>query len=245
LPVPAVFCPPPRRGVSARLRLSIRHMDNDADLDRILTSGAGAKVGSFRLLFAEQRWEWSDAVAAMHGYSPGEVVPTTDLLLAHKHPDDKTTVAAVLERTLQTGAPFSSRHRIIDTSGEVHHVVVAGAPLLDDTTGEVIGTSQLRYRRQRQSPRRRAGRARRGITRARPRPREDRAGQRRHDADLRHLGRACLRRVGLALPGSNTKVRTLAEHLVASMRTDLQMPTGLRSSFDHLLLGRPWSSPRT
>lgn len=42
---------------------------------------------------------------------------------------------------------------------------------------------------------------------------------------------------------TNTKVRTLAEHLVASMRSDLQIPTDLRSSFDHLLIGRSPSSP--
>lgn len=116
-------------------------MDDNADRDQILTSGAGATVGSFRLLFAEQRWEWSDAVAAMHGYAPGEIAPTTELILAHKHPDDKIAVTENLERTLQTGVPFSSSHRIIDTSGRVHHVVVVGARLLEDVTGEVIGTS--------------------------------------------------------------------------------------------------------
>lgn len=134
-----------RHDESCRRRLDptaiIRHMDDNADRDQILTSGAGATVGSFRLLFAEQRWEWSDAVAAMHGYAPGEIAPTTELILAHKHPDDKIAVTENLERTLQTGVPFSSSHRIIDTSGRVHHVVVVGARLLEDVTGEVIGTS--------------------------------------------------------------------------------------------------------
>ena len=46
-------------------------------------------VGAFRFWFIGQRWEWSDEVALMHGYEPGSVVPTTELLLSHKHPEDR------------------------------------------------------------------------------------------------------------------------------------------------------------
>jgi hypothetical protein len=90
-------------------------MDHNAETERGPAAGTGSAVGSFRLFFTDQRWEWSDDVAAMHGYAPGQAVSTTELLLAHKHPDDKTTVAETLERVLQTGEPFSSNHRIIDT----------------------------------------------------------------------------------------------------------------------------------
>jgi PAS domain S-box-containing protein len=83
-------------------------------------------VGSFRYLVREDRWEWSDEVARMHGYDPGTVTPTTQLLLQHKHPDDKPTVAEVIEQVFRHGAAFSSRHRIIDTRGDEHVVVVVG-----------------------------------------------------------------------------------------------------------------------
>lgn len=96
-------------------------------------------VGSFRFLVADDAWEWSDAVARMHGYAPGSVVPTTELLLSHKHPDDKEHVAAILDNVRAHGAPFSSRHRIIDTEGETHRVVVVGDRLLDEDDN-VIGT---------------------------------------------------------------------------------------------------------
>ena len=33
------------------------------------------RVGSFRYFRDEDRWEWSDAVAQMHGYAPGAVEP--------------------------------------------------------------------------------------------------------------------------------------------------------------------------
>lgn len=97
-------------------------------------------VGSFRYLLAEGTWEWSDAVARMHGYEPGTVMPTTELILSHKHPDDKAAVSEIITRVLREGAAFSSRHRIIDASGGEHVVVVVGDELRN-SSGEVIGTS--------------------------------------------------------------------------------------------------------
>jgi PAS domain S-box-containing protein len=83
-------------------------------------------VGRFRYLAREDRWEWSDEVARMHGYEPGSVTPTSQLLLEHKHPDDKPTVAELIEQVLRHGTAFSSRHRIVDTRGDEHVVVVIG-----------------------------------------------------------------------------------------------------------------------
>ncbi|OBB43713.1 hypothetical protein A5748_28365 [Nocardia sp. 852002-51244_SCH5132740] len=82
------------------------------------------RVGSFRFWFATRRWEWSEEVYRMHGYTPGSVVPTTELLLSHKHPDDRDDVAARIARAVDLGESFSSRHRFIDTAGQVHHVMV-------------------------------------------------------------------------------------------------------------------------
>lgn len=108
-------------------------------VDLVLGLGEPQQVGRFRFFLDGQRWEWSDAVARMHGYEPGQVEPTTELLLQHKHPDDRERVAAVLEHVLK-GKPFSSRHRIIDTAGHTRCVVVAGDRMVDET-GALAGTS--------------------------------------------------------------------------------------------------------
>lgn len=108
--------------------------------DRVIGMGKPQSVGTFRFWFADQRWEWSDEVALLHGYQPGTVVPTTELLLEHKHPEDRAQVADTLARTIENAQPFSSRHRIIDTAGEVHHVIVV-ADQMTDETDTVIGTS--------------------------------------------------------------------------------------------------------
>ena len=100
-------------------------------VEQVIGTGDPQRVGRFRFFLDGARWEWSDAVARMHGYEPGTVVPTTELLLRHKHPEDREKVAAVLELVLG-GQPFSSRHRIIDTTGHTHWVVVVGDLMRDE-----------------------------------------------------------------------------------------------------------------
>ena len=108
-------------------------------VDQIIGVGQPQRVGRFRYYLADQRWEWSDAVAGMHGYQPGTVAPSTELLLQHKHPDDREHVAEALDRVLR-GEPFSSRHRIIDNHGRTRWVIVVGDRMLAED-GTVIGTS--------------------------------------------------------------------------------------------------------
>ena len=96
-------------------------------------------VGRFRYFLHGRRWQWSDEVARMHGYQPGEVQPTTELLLQHSHRDDRARVAAVLVE-VSRGEPFRSRHRIIDTAGRTHCVVVVGDTMCD-RNGAVTGNA--------------------------------------------------------------------------------------------------------
>ncbi|OBG29713.1 antitermination regulator [Mycobacterium sp. 852002-51057_SCH5723018] len=109
------------------------------NVERALAGGVPQQVGWFRFYFADQRWEWSEQVQRMHGYEPGTVTPTTELVLAHKHPEERGQVAATIDQILNTHEAFSTRHRIIDTGGHVHHIVVVGDQLFDDD-GEIIGT---------------------------------------------------------------------------------------------------------
>jgi fructose-specific component phosphotransferase system IIB-like protein len=119
-----------------------RDPDGDAALPPVeyaLAGGAPQRVGWFRFFFADERWEWSPQVERMHGYEPGSVQPTTALVLSHKHPDDYGQVAATLEEIRRTSGAFSTRHRIIDTHGDIHHVVAVGKQMRDDTD-VVIGS---------------------------------------------------------------------------------------------------------
>ena len=83
-----------------------------------------------------QLWRWSDEVYRIYGFSPGEVVPTTELLMAHKHPDDIARTQQALEAALRTGDPFSCRHRVVDARGAVRTVVAVGRGVVVD--GKVV-----------------------------------------------------------------------------------------------------------
>ena len=104
--------------------------------DQALLGGAPQRVGRFEYRYDSDTWTWSDAVAVMHGYEPGQVRPTTELVLSHKHPEDVAQVRGLLQ---QSAAPFSSRHRIHTTAGALRSVVVVGDAVTDDD-GRIVAT---------------------------------------------------------------------------------------------------------
>ena len=66
-------------------------------------------------------------------------MPTTELVLAHKHRDDVRHIADTFALIRQTRQPFSSRHRIRDTGGHTHWVIVVGDELHNEV-GTIVGT---------------------------------------------------------------------------------------------------------
>jgi hypothetical protein len=74
---------------------------------------------------------WSDGLYRLHGYERGEVVPTIELILAHKHPDDRAHAEEILAKVSRHGGHFSSYHRIIDARGRLHQVLSSGEGVLD------------------------------------------------------------------------------------------------------------------
>ena len=114
--------------------------DGKEGVEGALAAGDPERVGWFRFYFDDDRWEWSPQVEKMHGYLPGSVTPTTEMVLTHKHPDDYRQIADTLDLIRQTRQAFSSRHRIIDVQGQVHHVVVVG-----DVLREVDGTAMATH----------------------------------------------------------------------------------------------------
>ena len=85
-----------------------------------------ATADGFRYFVHDDRWEWSDELARMHGYRPGTVTPTTDLVLAHRHPDDNATVADLILQVYRQGTAVTIRNRIIDARGKERQVIVVG-----------------------------------------------------------------------------------------------------------------------
>ena len=74
---------------------------------------------------------WSDELYRTHGYERGEVVPTLELVLAHKHPDDRAEMREMNAALARTGGHFSSYHRLIDSHQREHRILTSGVAVLD------------------------------------------------------------------------------------------------------------------
>lgn len=198
-------------------------------------AGAPQRVGWFRFYFEDQRWEWSEQVQRMHGYEPGTVTPTTELVLAHKHPEDRHEVAKTIDEMLLARRAFSTRHRIVDTRGVVHQVVVVG-DLLTDQQDVAIGTHGYYV----------------DITPSSDRTREDLISERvaeitEHRAVIEQAKGMLMLIYGLdddaafdllrwRSQSSNVKLRRLAAKIVEDFRAVRDDGITSRSAFDHALL---------
>jgi hypothetical protein len=197
--------------------------------------GVASRVGRFSFWFTDQRWEWSDEVFRMHGYEPGSVVPTTQLVLSHKHPDDRRAVQDLLDHALYTGGSFSSRHRFYDTSGDEHSVIVVADRILDEG-GAVVGTrgyyvdvtDALEENR------------RDALHEALPRVIEARAEIEQAKGALRLAYGISDAQAFTVLrwrsQETNTKLRTLAAQLLSELHCLSAESASLRAQFDHLIL---------
>lgn len=105
--------------------------------ERALTPGTNHLTGRYRYDLTTQRWWWSDETFEIHGFEPGDVVPTTTLVLAHKHPEDRARVSRMLQGAAVTGEPFSSVHRIMDARGRERTLTVVGEGRRDPDTRQV------------------------------------------------------------------------------------------------------------
>ena len=197
------------------------------------------KVGSFRFWFLGQRWEWSDEVALMHGYEPGSVVPTTELLLSHKHPDDRAHVQDLLDYALHSGGSFSSRHRFVDTQGALHDAIVAADRMLDDT-GTVVGTAGYYIDLTDTFDEARDETRQEVLDTALPDLFESRAAIEQAKGVLMAVYRISAEQAFRVLQWrsqeTNTKLRSLARQLVNEVATLPPPSSDLQSQFDHLLL---------
>jgi hypothetical protein len=66
-------------------------------------------------------------------------VPTTELLVKHRHPADRRHLTDAIDRALRTAEPFSCQQRIVAADGRIWSVIVVGeADRADDGTVRVI-----------------------------------------------------------------------------------------------------------
>lgn len=152
--------------------------------------------------------------------------------MSHKHPDDAAHVRQLIEAMTEQGRPFSSRHRVVDTRGRVHPVVVIGERLCDGD-GTVIGSQGLYV----------------DLIDV-----DDGASVEDAIADFTEHRAVIEQAKGVLMMTyaisaerafdilvwrsqvTNTKLRKLASQLVDDFTVQLEVPAGIRERADHLLL---------
>jgi PAS domain-containing protein len=83
-------------------------------------------TGALRYRPATDHWWWSDEVFRLHGFEPGEVVPTTAMIAAHQHPDDRDGCTDTLARAARHGGSFACVNRIVDGRGRDRVLALVG-----------------------------------------------------------------------------------------------------------------------
>jgi hypothetical protein len=107
-----------------------------------LPDGEVCPTGSFSLSLETGLSTWSDGLFRMHGCVRGEVVPTAELVIAHKHPEDRDAARQLITTLARDGGQGSNFHRLIDSKGNEHRVLTV-AEADRDETGKVIAIHGL------------------------------------------------------------------------------------------------------
>ena len=96
-------------------------------------------VGRFTYRPDTDTWTWSDGMYRIHGFEPHEVVPSTELVLRHIHPDDQAAARTAREAAVGRGSPFTFPHRIINAAGELRIVIAVGHSDRDEEGTCLVG----------------------------------------------------------------------------------------------------------
>jgi len=113
-----------------------------------LGPGATCPSGTFVFHVPSRKMVWSEGLFGIHGLRPGEVVPTWELFMAHKHPLDREQVLSVWRDLLEGGGQGALLHRINDVRGRERRVFsaiqasVGEAGKVDEVRGFMVDVTQ-------------------------------------------------------------------------------------------------------
>ena len=102
-----------------------------------------AHVGNWSWEIETGAVEWSDELYHIYEMSPGEKLDY-DIITSFIHPDDRETVATLLQKSIDTKTTYDRHHRIVLRSGAVK-TIHRRAEVLADATGKavkLVGTTQ-------------------------------------------------------------------------------------------------------
>lgn len=87
-------------------------------------------AGTFYFDVRSRKMLWSEDLFRIHGYERGEIVPTLELMLSHKHPEDLSHSRQLWTDACTSGGQFCNYHRIIDAAKKERHILTSGEGVL-------------------------------------------------------------------------------------------------------------------
>lgn len=90
------------------------------------TASQIGKFGYWRLDLLNDHVQWSDETYRIHGYDPGEILPTLEFAIQRYHPDDRHLVESSVQRCINTGRDTSFRARVYDKNQQLKYVEAKG-----------------------------------------------------------------------------------------------------------------------
>jgi len=100
--------------------------DKLEDALEIPRNDEGPLVGGFSYDAGQDRWTWSQEVFHIHGFEQHDVVPTTELIRFHAHPDDRDAVEETLAGAMTLPGSFTLAFRLVDAQGGLRRVLMLG-----------------------------------------------------------------------------------------------------------------------
>ncbi|MBF0453284.1 MAG: PAS domain S-box protein [Magnetococcales bacterium] len=100
--------------------------------ERFQISSRFANIGVWDWYIETGSLHWSEKIAPLFGYEPGEVETTYDNFLAAIHPEDRPRVLDAIKKCVDNGEDYNIEHRIIQKSDQLRWVSERGDVLRDE-----------------------------------------------------------------------------------------------------------------
>ena len=98
-----------------------------------------AEVGIWDMDYSTSTLTWSTTIQQHYGFVPGTFPGTFDAFVDRVHPDDRPGLLDTLRRAMQTGADFTTEHRVVWPDRTLRWLSGAGRILLGDDGQPVRG----------------------------------------------------------------------------------------------------------
>lgn len=102
-----------------------------ASEERYAMAQRAANIGSWEWDIATGHLYWSEAIAPMFGFTPGEFSGTYKAFLERVHPDDRKLVLDAVGASFRHGVDYNVEHRIVRDNGSERWVAEAGEVVRD------------------------------------------------------------------------------------------------------------------